>query len=193
MSVNCWGESIREWVLLHKRGENCALMAQVGEGVWGATQKWKSWPVLRTDGAPVTAEEGSGEQRHNSMNQQVWKFRSLPKFIRDTRSKIWSMEFTSGKRPERLRESHTGHTEVQLEKIRPTHRRHLWIMNSEERLTSLLHPDWLSPPRSPAYLHFQEVLCCSGVRMASPCMDTEEMGCSGRLKKMRILFIVCLA
>ena len=52
--------------------------------------------VTHIDGAPVTAEEGSGEQRHNSVNQQVKEFRSLPKPIRDTRSEIWSVDLHRG-------------------------------------------------------------------------------------------------
>lgn len=123
-----------------KRGELCTDGPSRWGGVGWDTEVEELACVTHTDGAPVIAEEGSDEQRHNSMNQQVQKFRSWLKSIRDTRSKIWSMEFMSGRRPERLRESHTGHTEVQLEKSDPPTRGayRSWTVKSVWRLCFIL-------------------------------------------------------
>lgn len=135
-----------------ERGKLCTD----GPSRWGCGVRHRSGRVglcYTHRRCPVTAEEGSGEQRHNSVNQQVQKFRSLPKSIRDTRSKIWSVEFTSGRRPERLRESHTGHTEVQLGKSDPPTRGTCgsWTVKSVWHLCFILIGCHHQEPSIPAF------------------------------------------
>ena len=100
LSVDCWDESIREWVLLHKRGENCALMARVGEGVGWDTEVEELACVTRIDGAPSQLRKAVVNK---GTTQWISKCRSSdhypsPSEIQEVRFGAWSLRRGDGQR-----------------------------------------------------------------------------------------------